>query len=113
MVPGRPADRYRLRLSERPRLSGFRPESPYPDGVSLKALRFTSCVVMHQCPNLPAPRATAARGQVAHADDTDYMAADFFETAALLITFICLGRFLEAAAKGKTSKVRNSLSSKP
>ena len=26
-------------------------------------------------------------------------------TAALLITFICLGRFLEAAAKGKTSKV--------
>lgn len=33
------------------------------------------------------------------------MAADFFETSALLITFICLGRFLEAAAKGKTSKV--------
>ncbi len=34
------------------------------------------------------------------------MAEDFFETSALLITFISLGRYLEAAAKGRTSRVR-------
>ena len=28
-----------------------------------------------------------------------------FETSALLITFICLGKYLESAAKGKTSQV--------
>ena len=33
------------------------------------------------------------------------MAEDFFETSALLITFISLGRYLEAAAKGRTSRV--------
>ena len=30
---------------------------------------------------------------------------DYFETAALLITFISLGKLLEAHAKGKTSEV--------
>jgi len=29
--------------------------------------------------------------------------AEFFETCAMLITFICLGKYLECAAKGKTS----------
>ena len=50
--------------------------------------------------------AAAVLRQVAKESDPSYMAADFFETSALLITFICLGRFLEAAAKGKTSKAR-------
>ena len=33
---------------------------------------------------------------------------DYFETAALLITFISLGKLLEAHAKGKTSEVSRS-----
>ena len=33
----------------------------------------------------------------------DYQPTDFFETAAMLITFIILGKYLEASAKGKTS----------
>ena len=32
----------------------------------------------------------------------------FFETSALLITFICLGKYLESAAKGKTSQVHST-----
>ena len=32
-----------------------------------------------------------------------YQPTDFFETAAMLITFILLGKYLEASAKGKTS----------
>jgi len=35
--------------------------------------------------------------------DVDNMG--FFETSALLITFISLGKYLESAAKGKTSQV--------
>lgn len=42
---------------------------------------------------------------MAKGNSPDYMAPDFFETSALLITFICLGRYLEAIAKGNTSKV--------
>jgi len=34
---------------------------------------------------------------------------NFFETSALLITFICLGKYLEAAAKGKTSQAIREL----
>ena len=32
-----------------------------------------------------------------------YRPTDFFETSAMLITFILLGKYLEAAAKGRTS----------
>lgn len=32
-----------------------------------------------------------------------YFTADFFETSAMLITFILLGKYLEAAAKSRTS----------
>ena len=39
-----------------------------------------------------------------------YKAVEFFETPALLITFIALGKLLEGAAKGRTSKVGFSLS---
>lgn len=35
----------------------------------------------------------------------DYRAVEFFETSALLITFIALGKLLEGTAKGRTSKV--------
>ena len=41
--------------------------------------------------------------RVAHGPD--YKAVEFFETPALLITFITLGKLLEGAAKGRTSKV--------
>ena len=41
--------------------------------------------------------------------DPNFKAEDFFETSALLITFISIGRYLEAAAKGRTSRVRCSL----
>ena len=34
------------------------------------------------------------------------MSMSFFETSALLITFISLGKYLESHAKGKTSQVR-------
>lgn len=34
-----------------------------------------------------------------------YSGPDYFETSALLITFISLGKFLEVHAKGKTSEV--------
>ena len=37
-----------------------------------------------------------------HVDDA-YKPTDFFETSAMLITFILLGKYLEAAAKGRTS----------
>ncbi|KFM25042.1 putative copper-transporting ATPase HMA5 [Auxenochlorella protothecoides] len=33
----------------------------------------------------------------------------FFETSALLITFVCLGKYLESAAKGKTSQALSAL----
>ena len=38
-----------------------------------------------------------------HHTSGDYQPTDFFETAAMLITFIILGKYLEASAKGKTS----------
>jgi P-type Cu+ transporter len=42
-----------------------------------------------------------------HADYDGH--GNFFETSALLITFICLGKYLEAAAKGKTSQAIREL----
>ncbi len=48
--------------------------------------------------------------QVHKNPDPNFKAEDFFETSALLITFISLGRFLEAAARGRTSRVRNRYS---
>lgn len=38
-----------------------------------------------------------------------YKATDFFETSAMLITFILLGKYLEASAKGKTSEAIGAL----
>lgn len=38
-----------------------------------------------------------------------YMATDFFETSAFLITFITLGKYIECAAKGKTSEAITAL----
>lgn len=34
----------------------------------------------------------------------DFEGDDYFETSALLITFVVLGKYLEAVAKGKTSE---------
>jgi len=39
----------------------------------------------------------------------DYEATDFFETGATLITFICLGKYLETSAKAKTSNAISKL----
>jgi len=45
------------------------------------------------------PRADRAQG-------IRIMSMSFFETSALLITFISLGKYLESHAKGKTSQAR-------
>ncbi|QDZ18079.1 heavy metal transporting ATPase [Chloropicon primus] len=39
----------------------------------------------------------------------DYQPTDFFETGATLITFICLGKYLETSAKAKTSNAISKL----
>lgn len=39
----------------------------------------------------------------------EFSGHNFFETSALLITFICLGKYMEAAAKGKTSQAIREL----
>ena len=38
-----------------------------------------------------------------------YRPTDFFETSAMLITFILLGKYLEASAKGRTSEALGAL----
>ncbi|GMH33228.1 hypothetical protein BSKO_01062 [Bryopsis sp. KO-2023] len=42
-------------------------------------------------------------------DQSNYSPTDFFETAAMLITFILLGKYLESAAKGRTSEAITKL----
>lgn len=42
-------------------------------------------------------------------DADRYPATDFFETCAMIISFICLGKALECAAKGKTSEAIGQL----
>ena len=42
-----------------------------------------------------------------HEQGIDIDNMGFFETSALLITFISLGKYLESHAKGRTSQVRN------
>lgn len=44
-----------------------------------------------------------------HHESMDYQPTDFFETAAMLITFVLLGKYLESAAKGKTSEALTKL----
>lgn len=44
-----------------------------------------------------------------HHDDMAYRPTDFFETSAMLITFILLGKYLEASAKGRTSDAITAL----
>ena len=44
-----------------------------------------------------------------HKYQQDYQPSDFFETGAMLITFICLGKYLETSAKAKTSKAISKL----
>ena len=47
--------------------------------------------------------------RVMHHNAHDYSPTDFFETSAMLITFILFGRFLETTAKGKTSEAITKL----
>ena len=49
------------------------------------------------------------RRQQYESTGNDIGGMDFFETAALLITFISLGKLLESHAKGKTSEVSKQL----
>lgn len=44
-----------------------------------------------------------------HARGVEVDSMGFFETSALLITFISLGKYLEAHAKGKTSQVQECI----
>jgi len=44
-----------------------------------------------------------------HHETGQYRPTDFFETSAMLITFILLGKYLEASAKGKTSEAIGAL----
>ncbi|KAG0036776.1 ATPase Cu transporting protein 7A [Podila clonocystis] len=58
--------------------------------------------------------ASMAKGQTAHHDDGMSMGmsptgVDFFETAVFLVTFINLGKWLEAMAKGKTAETITKL----
>ncbi len=64
---------------------------------------------------IPLPVSSRQLGQVRHsvqltqsnpATRLTAQAVEFFETSALLITFIALGKLLEGAAKGRTSRVR-------
>ena len=41
----------------------------------------------------------------------EYAGMHYFETSALLITFVILGKFLEALAKGRTSEALYKVSS--
>ena len=44
-----------------------------------------------------------------HHEGMTYHPTDFFETSAMLITFILLGKYLEASAKGRTSDAITAL----
>ena len=44
-----------------------------------------------------------------HRMDSGYIPTDFFETSAMLITLIVLGKYLEAHAKGRTSEAITKL----
>jgi Cu+-exporting ATPase len=39
-----------------------------------------------------------------------YVPTDFFETSAMIITLILMGKYLECAAKGKTSEAITKVS---
>jgi len=52
------------------------------------------------------PVVLRVRGARARAQGIHIMSMSFFETSALLITFISLGKYLESHAKGKTSQAR-------
>lgn len=39
-----------------------------------------------------------------HHEDGLYVPTDFFETSAMIITLILMGKYLECSAKGKTSE---------
>lgn len=41
--------------------------------------------------------------------DHDYVPTDFFETSAMLISLVLLGKYLECAAKGRTSEAITKL----
>ncbi|EFJ52982.1 hypothetical protein VOLCADRAFT_102604 [Volvox carteri f. nagariensis] len=51
----------------------------------------------------PPGSSPAAPGPAGAPQPMAYVPTDFFETSAMLITFILLGKYLEAAAKGRTS----------
>ena len=44
-----------------------------------------------------------------HHETQEYQPTDFFETSAMLITFILMGKYLEAKAKGRTSDAITAL----
>ena len=49
---------------------------------------------------------SAVHRRALHGQGVDIDNMGFFETSALLITFISLGKYLESHAKGRTSQVR-------
>ena len=58
----------------------------------------TNTAYIYSVLNVVFKRVKASRG-------SEFDGPDYFETSALLISFISLGKFLEVHAKGKTSQV--------
>ena len=56
---------------------------------------------------------SAVHRRALHGQGVDIDNMGFFETSALLITFISLGKYLESHAKGRTSQVAHPSSAGP